>query len=148
MSREHYIRYVNLPPIPNEIVSNLNQNFNEYQDQAGSRVGSHFFWSNNFNHEINDWGQANINSNLYFGFLIATKDAQKHVDKDTLIKINYVISTGGSNVLTRFFDLNGNVVKEYQVEPNRWHIFDASVPHEVINIEPGQTRFLVTAKIF
>ena len=150
MHEPRYIQYLNLPTLPNELISRINRNFEEYQKQPGKVYNTDtYWWSDSFNEEVNQWCQQNICAEMYFGFQAVVGDMQLHTDQVTTIKINYILNCGGSNVLTEFFDeSHTHKLASYCIEPNRWHIFKANSPHQVFNIEPGQTRFAITGRIF
>jgi hypothetical protein len=142
-----YIQYFNLPVIPDSILKSLNFNFDEYIKKEN--VENHYWWSDSFNKEINEWGQANICPDMYFAFQAAYGDMGKHKDHNTKTKINFLISTGGSNVLTEFWsDDQETKLASYCIEPMRWHIFKSDTTHSVTNTEPGKLRFGITGRIF
>ena len=148
MTRENFIRYIDLPPIPDEILSKINRNYKEYGRKFPDRQGPEIYWSDDFNEEVNEWCRKNISRDLYFAFSILGKDVAVHVDNITTLKLNYVVDPGGSEPLTRFFDSEGNLLKAYSIPINRWHIFDGSIPHDSVGIEPGRTRLLITTRVF
>jgi hypothetical protein len=141
------IRYLNLPSIPEDIISQLNRNFDQYQKKSSALI-EHYTWSDSFNSEINQWCQKNICDTMYWGFQIMTGDMQIHQDFGTLTKLIYLIDAGGNNVYTNFYDNDKNITHSYVIETNRWHILKADSYHSVIGIEPGQTRFSLTGRIF
>ena len=140
------IQYLNFPQIPQELVDKLTLNFDQYQKV--SHDPEVWFWSDSFNQEINEWGQKNICSKMYFAFHHMIPGSQIHKDS-TKLKLNYLISLGGSNVITNFYDEDKTtILNSYCVEPHRWHLFKADEWHGVENIEPEKYRFMVTAGVF
>ena len=149
MYTPRYIQYVNFPPIPKELLDRINRDFAQYCKEPGRFNSDTYWWSDSFNEEINQWCQQNICADMYFAFQVATGNMVPHKDSGTKIKINYVIDTGGLNVLTEFFDDDFTTkLASYCIEPHRWHIFKADTAHQVINIEPGKVRFSITGRIF
>jgi hypothetical protein len=57
--------------------------------------------------------------------------------------INYIISTGGDNVCTCFYQ-NKSLIEQHIIEPFRWHWINVSIPHTVINLKKDSTRISVT----
>lgn len=138
-----FIQYVNFPSIPTEILQSISTNINDYQFESGS------YWTDQHNQILNNWCQANICNSMYFAFQCFSDSVGLHKDHETQIKLNYIITTGGNQVITEFL-ANDKTTKlaEYQIEPHRWHLFQANVYHCVQGIEPGQTRFAITARVF
>lgn len=88
-----------------------------------------------------------------------------HVDIGRKVAYNYIIETGGSNVLTAYFniddfiqDRNNRHLKLFPkldcpfaeplytvcIESNRWHKLNVSLPHTVLNIESERMAITVT----
>ena len=149
MYKPQYIQYLNLPSIPADLVATINKEYKEHQLHNNQRShGNYYVWSDLNNQSINTWCQANICSSVYFAFQMMCLDVPTHKDHVSQIKINYVLETGGDQVLTNFYDDDQNLLESYCIEPNRWHIFDASVYHSVTNIAANQVRFGITGRIF
>ena len=150
MYTPQYLQYFIFPPLPDELLNSINKNLEDYTKRvAGAKNPDTYWWSDDFNTEINQWCQKYICQEMYFGFQIATGNMVPHKDACTKTKINYVIDTGGSNVLTEFFDDDFTTkLASYCIEPHRWHIFKADTAHQVINVEPGKVRFSITGRIF
>lgn len=143
-----YIRYLNVPKFPQQIIDSATRDFSLYERKVDSRFDT-YMWTDSFNEQINQWCQSNICSNMYFAFQIITGDLAMHKDRGTKIKMNYLIQTGGDDVLTEFFDDDQQTkLASYNIVADRWHIFKADTYHSVTNIAPGQVRFSITGRIF
>ena len=91
--------------------------------------------------------------------------APVHVDIGRRVAYNYIIETGGSDVLTSYFniddfiqDRNNRHLRLFPkldcppaeplysvcIEPNRWHKLNVSLPHTVLNIESERIAITVT----
>ena len=146
MLPSQHIQYLNFPPIPQDIIDNLTLEFEQYQKQTNNPAN--WWWSDSFNQEINEWCQKNICADMYFAFQHAIGGLPIHKDTSK-IKLNYVLSTGGSDVITSFYDEDKTtVLNSYCIEPQRWHLIKVDVYHGVTNAEPGQYRFSVTGQVF
>lgn len=145
MYPQRYIQYLNFPRIPQEMLDKLCIDPNSYQRTISYES---YQWSDEFNQEIDAWGKKNICENMYFAFQMMYADVPLHRDDGTLTKLNYVVNSGGSNVVTEFYNDNNELLDSYCIEPHRWHIFKADTLHCVKNIQPGQVRFSITARIF
>jgi hypothetical protein len=150
MYADQYVHYVNFPAPPKDLIDSISLDLSQYKNAAPGAANPHtYFWTDEHNKEINEWGKKNICGEWYFAFQFMTGYSALHKDTSSKIKINYIIATGGSQVYTEFFDdTKQTKLMRYQIEPNRWHLFKADVFHQVIGIEPNNFRFAITAKVF
>ena len=90
----------------------------------------------------------------YFDFEIATKyqiiksPLVLHTDHNiyTGWKFIYIVSTGGDNAITRWWDDVDNpteMLDECHMKPNCWYHIDVDTPHEVINVEYPRINIVV-----
>ena len=143
-----YIRYINLPKIPNEILNQINFDFSSYYDKVNAHNGN-YRWSDSHNKIINDWCQQNICKDMYWAFQIIRGELPIHKDKGTKTKFIYLLETGGERVVTEFYDEDKvTVLQSIIIDSHRWHILKADTFHGVRNIDPGKIRFSITGKIF
>ena len=147
MYKPRYIQYLELPTIPKDIVDYLTLDLDKYKQ--AKTTGNPYQWTDNGNQELDAWGKKHICPDMYFAFQIMWGHLPMHYDIGTKTKLTYVLETGGDDVVTTFFDADGTTVLDsYCIEPHRWHIFKADTQHSVQNIQPGQFRLSVTARIF
>jgi len=85
-----------------------------------------------------------------------------HCDNDRPYSINYILETGGKDVVTsfhkkfverpaiggEFFAPNetSKPIESVKFRPNEWHIFQASTAHSISNIEGARINLLFTMK--
>lgn len=144
-----FIHYLNLPPIPEDIINNLNRNWNQYKRKADYGNGT-YIWSDSFNEEMNTWCQKNISSSMHFGFQIISGNLPKHKDVGTVSKLIYLVESGGPNATTNFYDDKDPTVKigSVIIEPKKWHALKVDVIHDVTNVDLAKTRFSITGRLF
>jgi hypothetical protein len=143
-----YIQYLNLPQIPKEIFDTIPTDFSLYESKYKAKIDT-YMWTDSHNQQLNEWCQTNICPDMYFAFQIITGDMGMHKDIGTRVKINYLVQTGGDNVLTEFFDDDQTTqLASYTIDAHRWHILKADTYHGVTNVAPGQVRFSITGRIF
>lgn len=146
-----YYRFLNLPRIPDNILDQVNWEFDSYERKnPGNGINRDVYvWSDSFNQVINDWCQQNICSEMYWGFQIIGGDMKPHIDNTTRIKMNYLVDTGGPDVVTEWYAEDGfTMIDSVVIEPHRWHILKVDTLHGVKNVAPGATRFGITGRIF
>ena len=150
MHKPRYIQYLSLPPLPPELTASISLNPQDYSCKAiGPGNLDTYIWTNDHNQELDAWCKQNICPDMYFAFQILHTSNNIHKDNGTKTKLNYVLSTGGDNVITEFYDDDKTTLLDsYHIEPHRWHILKVDTYHRVINLEPNQYRFAVTSRIF
>ncbi len=105
-------------------------------------------WTDSFTEKINSWGKEFVSNEMYFGLQIMTGNVPVHKDIGTQIKFVYLIDQGGTEVYTKFWNDNLDLLDQYKIETNRWHILKADCNHSVEGLEPGKIRRSITARIF
>ena len=149
MQNARYFRYLDLPTLPQFLIAKLNFNVTEYTRKTPSKVPDSFLWSDDHNRELDQWGKEFIGSDFYFAFQIMCKDVPIHKDQGSICKLNYILDPGGNNVTTQWWaDDQITMLQEVTIETERWHIFRSDVYHSVNNVEPGRSRFAITARLF
>ena len=129
-------RRIQLPTVPDEIIKNIVDNVdftgNIYHWKAAPEL-------------TQKWCRENICSDMYWGIQIITGDLPAHKDIDTEVKFNYIIHSGGDNVLTNFYD-NNNLIETVNFASNAWYIMNVSVEHAVVGVKSA--RVSLTGRIF
>lgn len=67
-----------------------------------------------------------------------------HKDWSRWYPVNYVIDTGGTNVVTSWYDDKKKLLESHTIEPFRWHVLAGKVYHGVQGIKPGRERILIS----
>jgi hypothetical protein len=145
-----YVQYVNFPHPPQSLIDSISLDLSTYKKSIPGKANPEtYFWTDEYNQEIDAWGKKNICDGLYFAFQYMTGFSQLHKDSSSKIKLNYLINLGGPKVITEFYDdTKETKLMEYHLEANRWHLFKADVFHQVSGIESNNFRFAITAKIY
>lgn len=156
-----YIRTMNFPKIPQNIIDNLSKDFKQYQIKwTEEKIDWNYVLTDTFNEELNNWCKENICDSIYWEFQIITADSTIHRDHDPYnrgeieilgfphVKFIYNIQLGGSNVLTEIYDDQETLIDTYHLEKEHWYLFKVDVWHRVVGIELGQVRFAVVGHVF
>jgi len=159
----NYYSYIDeLPPISPELIDEalsirknsvskfVDPNFATYQIfPLGGRIADFTRSIFNFEHTVS--------------LQVVKNGIPVHVDIGRKIAYNYLIDTGGDNVLTSYFNIEDfnqtrdphlrlrpkkdlpPAVPLYSVclEQARWHALDVSIPHSVLNIERDRVAITV-----
>jgi len=95
---------------------------------------------------VQEWAKKNISTDMYWGIQIITGNMPKHKDIDTRVKFNYIIQTGGSDVLTGFYSDDGQLIETVNFVPYTWYLMDVATAHSVVGVE--STRISLTGRVF
>ena len=127
-------------------------------DQIGFQDIGYTRWA--LQPKLKSWLAENISQDVAIaGYQVISQDVNAHFDRRHWA-INYVIDTGGSNVVTAFFkdrkspmqvdeiyrlDQNEqlDLLFDRCVEPGRWHILNTHVLHSVKGIETERSAITV-----
>jgi len=141
------IQYLNFPKVPTNIIDKLNRDHDKFVPTEQSKIFPVYIRSMTKSELYASWCNENICQARWSTQLI--KDSLViHKDKNGVrFRLTYLIEPGGDNVLTKFYNDDKEEIESIRIEPFRWHLFDATVFHNVVNVEPGKLRFAITASI-
>ena len=140
-----YVKFLNLPRIPESIISNLPKDYSLYHRHASAGP---FSRSDSFNSEIDRWCKQNISNDIDFGFQIIEDNVPAHIDNRVFVKFFYLIEEGGENVLTKYWSEDNEFLKEYHIPVHTWVLFRADLLHSVENVDNKKRRVSVVGKLF
>ena len=117
--------------------------------------------------KIRDFTKSIFNFKHNVAVQVIKNSVPVHVDIGRIVAYNYIIETGGTNVLTAYFNIDDFIqdrtnihlkllpkldcptaepIYTVCIEPNRWHKLNVSIPHSVLNIESERIAITVTPK--
>jgi hypothetical protein len=144
-----YYRYINLPKIPQSVIDQINLNFDQYEKKDAGYHGDDYKWSDSFNSAVDQWCKQNICDEMWWAFQFIKGGLMPHIDIATKYKFVYLLDTGGSNVITEWYNEDrSEVVDSVVLEPFRWHMLKVDTWHSVRGVQPGQIRYSITGKLF
>ena len=142
-----YIKKISsFPKLSAEIYEKINFNLSLYQNKNTLGTNVNYVWSDDFNKDINEWCKKHIIDDVYYAFQIATADMPLHKDKNSTVKLIYVLDTGGDNVITSFYNQQKQKLHSIKVEANCWYLLKTDVWHCVEGIT--SPRFSICATVF
>jgi len=130
-----YYQEVNfLPEVPDyfnwslEEIESLNNGF-PYPDFA------HTFACYDAPKEMLDFFQPYFNFPINVGFQVIKSQVPVHTDIGIdEKKWNYLLSTGGDKVRTRWWDC-GEIVQSIAIKEKVWHSLQVNVPHDITSVD-------------
>jgi hypothetical protein len=155
-----FIKKLFLPRIPDELIPNIYQSITNGTDMTydGPNIrlkeefGSYYGWYKPSD-DVQQWFSTNITPEIYFGIQVIKERMPIHRDfgptpeSMTELKFNYILDTGGDNVVTNYYDKDKNLIQSYILEPHIWYILNVRELHNVDNIELGRSRISITGRL-
>ena len=97
------------------------------------------------NQELKDWVQLNFPVEVELvEYIVSDQALPIHIDLGRNSAYNYLIDTGGHNLVTQFYsDDKTTIIDSCEYQVNRWYQLNVGIPHSV---EGTQThpRFLIS----
>ena len=157
---DHYYQHVKeivLPPVPNSFREealklakerlsspDAHTQYSDPTNKAASFSDS-YDWIP-ASDELQKWCQQNISPGIVFGIQIISGNLPKHRDRVTNVKFVNNLYTGGTDVVTRFFE-GDEVVTSITFKENVWYVLNVAQEHDVINVSGDQLRIAITGRI-
>lgn len=142
-----YVRYFNLPKPPDKLLQIYKEETNLWPDALDDNSILHndaFYRTSEQCEMIDEWCKRNVSEHMVFGVHRIVRDLPPHRDntfkKDGMVmhcesKLIYLMDVGGSNVITSFWtDDKKTKLKEYVIQPFRWHMLQCNKVHGVEGI--------------
>ena len=148
------IDYIDLPEIPKELLPDVQWIIDKPKIDR-SKQG----WNNNVfhpktidNQPLADWLSENVVKALtgdvvfkYFRYQVMYPGFPIHVDNyGRRAAINYLLQTGGDNVLTQIYNKDSEVIESKKIDINKWHYLISEQPHNAANIETVRVAVAIT----
>jgi len=136
-----------IPHIPLELVDSLME-IETYKNVFPRPERVNVYASYVVQQNLQDWAQAQFDYPVVARYQIIKKDLPVHTDVGiTGDKYNYLLTTGGDDVRTLWWDSEEdpqNVLHELKARTHVWYSLNIDVPHSVINVT--EPRISVTIR--
>ena len=154
------IKKIILPKLPQELIEDVrntievsrNVAFDGQNSRLTDEFGSYYSWYIP-SELLQTWCHKNISPDIFFGIQVIAgrmpmhKDFGPTPDSRTELKFNYIIDTGGDNVVTNYYSDDKELIESHILAPGIWYMLNVRVNHDVQNIEIGQQRIAITGRI-
>lgn len=138
-----YYSFVDIPPIPEELLDPLDvieQRENLHPLQIPDSYATYFV-----NDELQEWGQQFFDFKTDVRYQVIKKALPVHIDfGNNTFKYNYLLSLGGNDVKTMWWDEDDNLVESFVAPINTWHRINILQPHSISELT--SVRLSVTMK--
>ena len=86
--------------------------------------------------ELHTWVQQSFDFDVIVNYQIMHGQIPVHTDYGRSVCWNYIIDTGGTNITTRFWNLEETeIIEEIECKLHEWYELDVSQKHDVSNVE-------------
>jgi hypothetical protein len=133
-------RVENLPIIPEYLLSDLDT-IETFENTFPHKDYAHTYASYKADARLTEWLQDYFDFKIVVRYQVIKQKLPVHVDYGVSLadlRYNYLITTGGPNVRTRWWDSDKNptrLLKELKAEKNTWHILNVATPHDITELD-------------
>jgi len=133
--------YIEKPKLPQRLIDQVflsldNPNIFKFQKYDAYQIFDATEELKNFTHSIFPFPHTTRVQRI-------TKDLIIHKDFGRSMVFNFIVSTGGKNVETCFYNEKNILIEKHKIEQQRWHFLNVLTPHNVINIELARVALTI-----
>jgi len=143
-----YIKYLNFPSVPDHLLESVNDIINKPCENMLVKDFDTFQYKP-VRQDLLDWLNNNIKGKFYAKYQVIYAGIPIHKDNpafpgDRRIAYNYIIDTGGPNVITSVYDENKILIESEHLPAKTWHSLVVERYHGVEGIDPNHPRVALT----
>lgn len=136
-----------IPRIPENLIEDIDTIKTKYQNLFNTPKLSDVYASYETSDQLHNYIQNFFDYEILVRYQLIGRKLPIHIDRNTVtVKYNYLITTGGDNVKTRWFDNNKNLLYETVCEKNKWYKLDIKTLHDITNINASRLSITVKEK--
>ena len=138
-----------IPPVPAELIMPLDHMHKldavTLYHQDGSVYQADWYRVYTCNQDLTNWVTANFPVEVELvEYVVSDQAIVMHTDLGRNCAYNYVIDTGGTNIVTEFYSHDhAQLLDSMEYQPNRWYQLNVGIPHRV-NGTQTHSRFLIS----
>ena len=137
-----HIEYLDWPPIPEHLIQPVTDIM---QLPIVKSWGPLFFIRNIQEGELKIWLESLMENHSRPIYQSIHYDLPIHTDAGPrLFAYNYILDTGGTNVVTSVFNDDNECLQSEILVARRWHRITTSKPHNVKGLEKGRIRLAIS----
>jgi hypothetical protein len=142
-----YIEYLNFPSIPKQFIKSADEIIKLHK-LANPEVADQYnnvFSTREVEPELYEWLITTFDFELAVQYQIINQGIPIHKDKgNRLIAYNYLLATGGEDVITSVYDDNKELLQSEKLQLKRWHKLETGYFHGVEGIDPNSSRVSIS----
>jgi hypothetical protein len=138
-----HIEYIDLPSVPAHLLESVQDIINKPTRTDSSSYA--FFKTRYIEGELKSWLQSIFDWKIDPQYQLVYNGIPIHRDaNDRVAAYNYLLDTGGDNVITSVYDDNQQKLQSEKLELKRWHYIDTGMLHTVYGIHSNRVRVAIT----
>ena len=130
-----YIKYVNLPQIPEGLLVNTIDDFSELKNIFIKDKYPLYKQYLNVNPDLRDWLQDTLHCYFFCSYQVIREGILVHKDFGRTECMNYILATGGENAVLNMYDDDRNLIVAAQVPVHKWHWLNVTKFHGAANLD-------------
>jgi len=138
-----FVKEIVLPEVPYEILNSVKQQALDWVESVKG-TDKMYRWIP-VTLEVEEWCKENICEYAQWAVQVLLADLPKHTDENSQVKIQYLLETGGDNVVSKSYK-NDYVVHSTVCDTNKWYILKTDEFHGVYGVTG--IRIALAGKIF
>ena len=129
---ENYLVYLDLPPVPEELIYPIQDIINA-PPIPGIMIPESFYYFQvrAVSDKLTEWAQDVFKTNCYPLYQIVREGLIIHKDITRNVAFNYILQPGGDKVSTNLYDEDQKLICSEIIQPKRWHRLKTDVYHNV-----------------
>ena len=144
---KNYIVYLDLPPIPDELLYPIIDIINAPpKPESNIPASYHYFQTRLVSDQLSDWCRDLFKTDCYAQYQIVREGIPIHKDVGRNVAFNYIIQSGGNDASTNIYDEDRNLLCSEIIPTKRWHRLKTDVHHNVTNLSTD--RVAVSVELF
>lgn len=142
-------KYLDLPPIPDELLVNSVSEFNNYPNIFRIPDYEYYKLYDQFNPDLQAFLKRLFPFDFYANYQVIQDGIAIHKDGRRNEAVNFIIDAGGEDAtLNLYADDKQTVLHSEKVQPKRWHWIDVQTFHDVRNVTGTRFSLTVTPRSF
>ena len=140
-SNSKYFMVCDYPSIPRHMIDPLSiieTRTNHFAEFADPNV----YASYDVSEDLELYVKQQFGSEYSARYQVIKQQLPKHIDRGTEHKLNYIISTGGVGVLTRWWD-GDDIVEQLECVSESWYNLNVSITHDITAIDSPRVSLVV-----
>jgi hypothetical protein len=138
-----FAKEIKFPQIPNEIADIIRQQAIKWVE-LDNIAKENYGWIP-ANAIVDKWGKENVCECAQWAVQVLIADLPKHVDENSQVKIQYLLETGGENVISKSYK-NNYAVHSIVCDTDKWYILKTDEFHGVYGVTG--IRIALAARIY
>jgi hypothetical protein len=138
-----FVKGIALPEVPSDLLTIVRQQALDWVESVKG-TNKMYRWIP-VTPAVEKWCKENVCEYAQWAVQVLIADLPKHTDENSQVKIQYILDTGGENVISKSYK-NDYVVHSMVCDANKWYILHTDKFHGVYGVTG--IRIALAGKVF